>query len=253
MAKMTIIHIPHASIEIPSDVRNQFTLTDADLQLELLRMTDWYTDELFQISDAKMVSFPVSRLVLDPERFADDDQEVMSKRGMGVVYTHTSQGTPLRRPLNHSERRELIDRFYRVHHHRFETAVSEILAIHDRCLIIDAHSFPSHPLPYELFPDGARPSICVGTNPFHTPQELVDLVSVECESLGWGVQIDHPFKDTIVPMRYYKTDQRVKSIMIEVRRDLYMNEGTGEKNNAFEETKGKLQHILMRLSSTQIP
>jgi hypothetical protein len=42
--------------------------------LEVLRMTDHLTDELVAtaLSTAQRVRFPVSRLVLDPERFAMD-------------------------------------------------------------------------------------------------------------------------------------------------------------------------------------
>ena len=44
-------------------------------------MTDTYTDELFSLPDAATVCYPVSRLVADPERFADDAEEVMTKVG----------------------------------------------------------------------------------------------------------------------------------------------------------------------------
>jgi hypothetical protein len=40
--------------------------------------------------------FPVSRLVVDPERFVDDATEPMAACGMGVIYTQTSQRMPLR-------------------------------------------------------------------------------------------------------------------------------------------------------------
>jgi hypothetical protein len=38
---------------------------------------------------------PVPRLVVDPERFADDSLELMAERGMGVIYTKTAHGDVL--------------------------------------------------------------------------------------------------------------------------------------------------------------
>jgi len=42
-------------------------------------------------------------------------------------------------------------------------------------------------------------------------------------------------------MKFYEKDERVKSIMIEIRRDLYMDEKTGARNLSFNETKRKIQ------------
>jgi hypothetical protein len=49
-------------------------LSDEDLAAELLRMTDAHTDQLFRLDPrvTRAVVFPVSRLVVDPERFSDD-------------------------------------------------------------------------------------------------------------------------------------------------------------------------------------
>ena len=83
----TILHIPHSSAEVPADVRAQLLLEDDDLVGELRLMTDWYTDELFALpaAEAVTVRFPVSRLVVDPERFEDPEAERMEAVGMGAV------------------------------------------------------------------------------------------------------------------------------------------------------------------------
>jgi N-formylglutamate amidohydrolase len=95
------------------------------------------------------------------------------------VYTKTSHGLPLRdEAVAARERQALLARYYRPHHAALEAATSAALAAHGRCLIIDCHSFPSQPLPYEL-KTGAdrwrvvhRPAICIGTDrtlPPHAP------------------------------------------------------------------------------------
>ncbi|GAG89452.1 unnamed protein product, partial [marine sediment metagenome] len=42
-----LVHIPHSSSYIPPEMKDNFLLSDNDLQEELLRMTDRYTDEIF--------------------------------------------------------------------------------------------------------------------------------------------------------------------------------------------------------------
>lgn len=98
-----IFHLPHSSFHIPSDLRSTLLLEDQELEAELRVMTDAFTDDLIgsHSTDTDMVvTFPVSRLVVDPERFLDDAQEEMSKIGMGVIYQRTSSaGEPLKQGL----------------------------------------------------------------------------------------------------------------------------------------------------------
>ncbi len=63
-----LLHVPHASLAIPAEVRSTFLLDDEALADELLRMSDRYTDELFALPPelALTMAYPVSRLVLDP-------------------------------------------------------------------------------------------------------------------------------------------------------------------------------------------
>ena len=93
--------MPHASTVIPADVRTELLIADDDLDAELKRMTDWYTDDLFAwLTDHGATLFVnrLSRFVFDPERFIDDDRESTAAMGQGVVYTRTTDGRPLRHP-----------------------------------------------------------------------------------------------------------------------------------------------------------
>lgn len=245
----TILHIPHASLSIPADIQPSILLSDADLQSELIKMTDAYTDELFVADSAKAqaVVFPVSRLVVDPERFLDDNQENMAERGMGVIYTRMSNGRRLRHPPTIEEREALINRYYRPHHQKLEDLVSTVLKNFGKCMIIDCHSFPSTPLRYEDDQNPDRPDICIGTDSFHTPQWLEAKVTKSFDRLGFSVEINRPFAGSIVPMKHYQKESRVLSIMIELNRKLYMDESSGKKNNRFDNLRGKLSEFLKRL------
>jgi len=184
---VSVIHIPHASTLVPASARSSIALSEEDLQRELLTMTDHFTDDLFRVPEnlAKAVTFPVSRLVVDPERFVNDRDEPMAAKGMGVIYTLTSSGQPLRKAPSTQERDELLSTYYLPHHLRLAQEVDAALAVHDRCLIVDAHSFPARPLPYEAYQDPDRCDICVGTDPFHTPTWLADLTIHEFRNRGY--------------------------------------------------------------------
>jgi len=245
-----VIHVPHASWDIPGDVRPQFVLDDEALAAELLRLTDAYTDQLFAVPAglACPVTFPVSRLVVDPERFADDSQEIMAKIGMGVVYTKASDGSPLRRDLIPDERQQLLDRFYWPHHRQLTACVQKCLEVHGRCLIVDGHSFPSRPLPYELDQSPHRPDICIGTDPQHTPAWLAHEAGRLVRAAGWSVEFNRPFAGALVPAAFYgREPQRVLAVMIEVNRALYMDETDGTKSPDFDHVRTNLQTICVEL------
>ena len=74
-----LANIPHSSTNIHPLIRKYFLLNDEELSDELLKVTDWYVDELFSlVSDVGGVAvvYDMSRLVVDPERFEDDEQEL---------------------------------------------------------------------------------------------------------------------------------------------------------------------------------
>jgi N-formylglutamate deformylase len=239
------------------------------------------------------VGFPVSRLVVDPERFEDPGAERMEAVGMGAVYTKTSHGAPLRDEAEAGRQREaLLARYYRPHHAALEAATAAALAAHGRCLIVDCHSFPSRPLPYEFKVSADRwrvvhrPAVCIGTDmtlpphaPFahdgmHTPPWLRERAA---EALGemlasWpggaapdpasaphepmpegpgkavaGIAFDRPFAGALVPLPYLGNDRRVHAVMIELRRDLYMDEESGGRLAGFAGGAAAVQAALRRL------
>ena len=244
-----VIHIPHASTHIPEEVRTALLLDAQALHRELLVMTDWFTDELFTTSPdvATTVASPVSRLVVDPERFTDDGAEPMAVKGMGVIYERTSTGALLRDAPTPGERTALLQRYYEPHHVALAAAVASALESGGTSLIIDGHSFGSAPLPHEPDQASGRPDICIGTDTFHTPPGLVDRAASLFRAAGWSVEIDQPFSGAIVPLHYYRHDQRVASVMIEINRRIYIDEQTGAKLATFNQVRQTLSTVIEAL------
>ncbi len=123
-----ILHIPHASTDtLEYKINNK--------KRELLRMTDWYSDDLYAHERATRIVFEVSRLICDVERFEDDSQEPMSQYGMGVCYTTDTQGETLR-DFSTSQREDIIKHYYRPHHQRLSDAVDVELEKEERPLYL---------------------------------------------------------------------------------------------------------------------
>ncbi|MDX3779738.1 N-formylglutamate amidohydrolase [Streptomyces europaeiscabiei] len=264
-----LLHVPHGSRVIPAGVRDGIVLDDAALERELDHITDAYTDRIAERAAERSAVGPwrfvnqLSRLVVDPERFPDEREEMLAV-GMGAVYTRTTHGEVLRPAGRDGLPAEglppggsapggsapggqlLVDRYFHPYAAAMTAAVSNRLAAVGRAVVVDVHSYPSEPLPYELHGDGPRPPVCLGTDPFHTPADL--LAAAEDAFAGFGgTGVDSPFAGAYVPLKYYGHDPRVTALMIEVRRDVYMAEpggAAGPGADALADALGRLVDLV---------
>ena len=243
MTSKLVMHIPHSSLFIPDGIRRRFLIGEREIQENLLALTDWKTDELFApVFQHRRVVYPFSRMVCDPERYRDDAEETMSRRGMGAVYLRDAFGRPLREATP-KQREMLLRRFYDPHHRLLEAAVDAAIREHGSCLIIDAHSFSATPLPYEPEQQADRPDICLGTSREHTPEKLFELASTHFRARGFSAARNHPYAGTIVPLKYWG-DRRVAGLMVEVNRKLYMEPGRMEKGPGFDAVRTAVREFL---------
>lgn len=209
-------------------------------------MTDSYTDDLFNLSNIKKIVFPISRLICDVERFRNEKDEIMTKQGMWVTYSKTSDLKSLK-VLTKKHKEEILEKYYDKHHQNFYREVKSILDKYGKCLIIDCHSFSSTPLPYELNQEHNRPDICIGIDSFHTSRELAEKLKELFINFGYSVSVNNPFSGTIVPLEYYGVNKKVQSIMIEVNRKLYMNEINADKTKNYKKLKQNLRLIIKEI------
>ncbi|MFC5780908.1 MULTISPECIES: N-formylglutamate amidohydrolase [Streptomyces] len=226
-ASPVLLHVPHGSRAVPPHVRKGIVLDDASLERELDLITDARTQDIAELAAHEAAVTPwrfvndLSRLVVDPERFPDEREE-MSAVGMGAVYTRTTHRRLLR-PEPPTDGTELLDTYFHPYAAAMTDAVDDRLAAAGRAVIVDVHSYPSRALPYELHGAGPRPPVCLGTDPFHTPDALLAQARAAFEGLG-DIELDTPFAGTYVPLRHYGKDPRVSALMIELRRDVYLDE-----------------------------
>lgn len=242
--KKLILHIPHSSTNIPS--LEGYVDDETKIENEIIKLTDWYTDELFHSDCDEMIVTSFSRLFCDVERFENDEDEIMSKVGMGVLYERFDDDEVLR-TVTPQYRKNVIRDYYQVHHNWLNQVISTQLELEGRALIIDCHSFPSTPLFKAIEQSNNPPDFNIGTDPFHTPTELTELAIDYFNNLGYSCGLDWPYSGTIVPMEYYKKNKNVYSIMLEVNRKLYLNEPTNEKSVEFEKIKKVIEGFFNNL------
>ncbi len=234
MKNKIILHIPHSSTNIP--LNDGYVVDLTTLEKEILKLTDWYTDDLFYSIDDEMVKAEFSRIFCDPERFTDDSQEIMAQYGMGVLYEKNDDGVTIRKVTSELKEKVLAE-YYWKHHEKLSKAVNNQLDNFGKALIIDCHSYPSIPLKRDLDKNPKRPDFNIGTDSYHTPKELVDLSVSFFENAGYTLGIDWPYKGSLVPLEHYHKNKNVHTIMLEINRGLYLIEPTNEKSQGYGEIK----------------
>ncbi|KHD78800.1 N-formylglutamate amidohydrolase [Actinoplanes utahensis] len=236
-ASPVILHVPHAAREIVAS-----GLFPATIGRELDHLTDAHTDLIAGAAADAARTRPwifvnrLSRLVVDPERFVDDE---MVQAGMGPVYTHGHAGDRLR-PDDPARDAGLLKTYLEPYAEAMATLVDERLAATGRAIVLDVHSYPTERLPYELHGDGPRPPVCLGTDSFHTPPELV----AAARAVFPDTALDSPFAGCYVPLRHLRRNPEVAALMIEIRRDQYMTEPGGPPTTGLTTVAGALAALV---------
>ena len=229
-----ILHIPHSSTEIPEKALGDYSIHKDELESITAYLSDLRTDELFDLRLRKTtIRFPWARTYVDVERFLD--RESMERLGMGAFYTQTPSGK-LMREIDGSMR-EGLEKLYWQHQNNVLRVCRRALDRHGHFLLIDCHSFPKEPFPWED-KSRPRPEFCIGHNGDYLGQEVAQSLKEDFVSYGHACRTNTPFSHSYVPHALLDEigSEDWTSVMIEVRRDLV------EKR--FEETKKVLEKVL---------
>lgn len=222
MFNRIVLNIPHSSPLFPFGKECWENGIDAEIQ----RWTDWYTDWLFQPSDARIipVSYPFSRFFCDVERLENDPLESI---GQGVVYERFNG---LKRSLSSADVRWLKES-YSEHLFRLQSLISD-----SRTLVLDCHSFPA---------DLSDIEVCIGFNDdWSRPSDkMIDYIKSVFLDEGYIVGVNNPYSNSITPSSRYA----YKSLMIELNKSLYLDGENSLAISRAQHIRGIIQKIYCRL------
>ena len=242
-----ILHIPHAGREVPERYHKSFIGGLDTINAETGILGDLWTDKLFVSKHVKSlpVIFPYSRVFVDVERFRDDKEETMAKRGMGALYRNGHDLRTIRNAPALEEHYEILKHYYDPHHEKLTQIVERELEQHSCALIIDCHSFPKERLAYEDPNPRDRPEICIGTDAFHTPNVVSETMLNSFLAKGYTVALNQPFAGALVPLPHYQRSRTLASVMVEVRRDLFLSTENGQPNEHFSRIQADVADAIL--------
>ena len=233
-----VIHTPHAGRGLPVASDGNYYATGFkrnNIRDFAYLLTDHFTDKLFStdLPSATQVSFVYSRVFCDVERLLDDPLE---EKGLGICYNiKRFVALDIEKPVWTKSKEEAMN-LYNEHHRALANAIQE------NTLLLDCHSFSEHD--NVLCPNAHEYKdidICLGFNDDETkPSEgTLSFVAGFFRERGYRVEFNQPFSNS----KTVDTDKSYHSLMIEVNKHCYMDEGSLEKTDGFNKLQSELQTL----------
>ena len=223
MEKTIIFHIPHDGCEFPSDLMSAVKI-DQELFLQYHKeMQDLDATEFVpQVPHAKLLKFPISRLLCDVERFIGTG-EIMEQYGMGFCYEKVYDGTVIKNVDNTTRKR--AHEIYQEHHRTLDTLVQTAKS---PILLIDLHSFSEKIIVHQKL-DKPLPDICIGYDDYLSEADLQKIISIFSEN-GFSVAVNYPYSGSLIPncIISKKANKEITSFMIEVNKAFYVSNGVSD-------------------------
>ena len=203
-----VVHVPHASIAIPDDIWPEFLIDPDRANQEAMVSADLYTELMAREAwpNAEIIEAPVSRIVVDVERYEDDAFEEMASVGRGVIYTHDHMQERIRKDPSFETRVDLLARYYTPHWSRLRAAAIG-------ATLIDLHTYPTEVWPIGGHAGGRRPEIDLGFTDGLTPKPWILALSQHFSDAGYEVGHNTPYAGVI-------DAGASAAVMIEIRRDI---------------------------------
>lgn len=215
-----IIHIPHDGNIFPEDLKKDILIPNEKLKYYHNAMSDLHLNHIAENwLDYPTISFPISRLFCDVERFIDN--EPMEKYGMGFCYTNTFDGLVFKNKSQDVYNK--TKKYYDEHHKKLDDMTENISR---PTLLIDLHSFNPKATRKELLIKKEVPDICIGYDVNYCSYNIISLAVKIFSEAGYTLQENYPYSGSILPNAVIKNkcNAPLQSIMIEFNRDCYIDE-----------------------------
>ncbi|MBY4946526.1 N-formylglutamate amidohydrolase [Cupriavidus respiraculi] len=253
---------PHSGTQYPPDFRAAAPMTRCregeDTHVEAL----W---EAVPAVGGTLLAANFPRVYIDPNRMLDDlDPDLLegawpaplapsekSRLGYGLVWRNIDAGTPIYdRKLTVAEVQHRISHYYAPYHAALGQAVEDSYRRFGAVWHLNLHSMPNNA--YErLKKVSAHPlaDFVLGDRDGTTcDPDFVALVEGALRERGYTVARNDPYKGVQLIAQIGRPAERRHSLQIEIRRPLYMNERTRERNDGFATVQRDMAVVLGKIA-----
>jgi N-formylglutamate deformylase len=253
---------PHSGTSYPLDFAHA-------VPRALLRAAeDTHVEALWQAAPevgASLLAAHFPRSYIDANRTLDDlDQALLdapwptplapgekTRLGYGLVWRNVNAATPIYdRKLSVTEVQARIARCYQPYHAALATAIEQAHARFGAVWHLNLHSMPNNA--YErLQIRSAHPlaDFVLGDRDGTTCEPaFVDLVERELKSRGYTVARNDPYKGVQLIARIGQPARQRHSLQVEIRRPVYMDEASRERNAHFESVRRDITGVLQAIA-----
>lgn len=250
---------PHSGTHYPADFRA------AAPAGRLREGEDTHVEALWEAVPAvggTLVAANFPRVYIDPNRMLDDlDPDLIdgqwperlapgekTRLGFGLIWRNIDAATPIYdRKLSVEEVRNRIETYYRPYHAALSKAVEESHWRFGAVWHLNLHSMPNNA--YErLKKDSPHPlaDFVLGDRDGTTcDPEFVGLIETALRDMGYSVARNDPYKGVQLIAQIGRPAERRHSLQIEIRRPLYMDERTRERNSGFATVQRDMGRLLL--------
>ncbi len=257
-----VLDSPHSGTSYPDDFNH---ISDF---MVLRRAEDTYIHELYAAAPdqgALLMGAHFPRSYIDVNRGLEEiDTSIIdgswdgpitdsekAAAGIGLIWRVNQLNDAIyNRKLSVEEVKNRIKNYWQVYHSTLNAALEETHQAFGKVVHLNCHSMPEiSNASSKEGPGVRRPEFCLGDRQGTTcSPELTDFVRTSLIDLGYQVAVNEPYAGVELVRAYSDPAADKHSLQIEIRRDLYMDELTLEKNANFDALKADLAALTRKLS-----